>query len=705
MSPLPLLRYYGAIVALTTPAFVLAAEDVIEVSAQPEESALSPTAGYAATTSQAATKTDKPLVVTPQSVSVVTRQQMRDQNVTTLNEALNYTPGVFTNFSGGATRFDTVSLRGFHGADVNNTFLDGLRVLSDSGSHNSLQIDPWFLERIDVIKGPSSSLYGQSVPGGLVMMTSKRPQFIPEGHFRLSAGTQNDRGAAFDFTQGINDNWAFRVTGLTHSSNTMYDGPREERYAIAPSLLWQPDEDTTLLLKAYLQKDPAGGYHGSVPAAGSVYAYQGRKIARGTFDGEESLDDYKRRQQMYGYEFSHRFNDTWAFRQNASYTHSNIDIHQIYQYGWSGVEADTLTRYYTGESSSLDAYAVDNQLEADFDTGDVKHKTLFGVDFQYFTNTLWDASGTAPGLDPFTGLSGGDAVTNYYRFDSQRRYKQTGVYLQDDMQWQRWYLTLSGRYDAIKFDNKNLTTDSRGQSEDERFSGRAALLYAFDNGISPYVSYSQAVTPALYADSQGNPLKPMSSEQVEGGIKYQPPGTKALYTAAVYDLTQSDVATRNIVGNYYEPVGKVQSQGLELEARTPITERLSVIAGYTYNKVKYKETVDGNDGNTPVLAPKQMASLWTQYDAGAGIHLGVGVRHIGKQWADDANTLQLPSVTLFDASARADLGSWNPSLKGAYVQVNVNNLTDRTYIASCYELRTCYWGAERSVIATVGYDF
>lgn len=121
--------------------------------------------------------------------------------------------------------------------------------------------------------------------------------------------------------------------------------------------------------------------------------------------------------------------------------------------------------------------------------------------------------------------------------------------------------------------------------------------------------------------------------------------------------------------------------------------------------MKYNVTVGGNAGNTPVLAPKQMASLWAQYDAGAGIHLGVDVRHIGKQWADDAHPLQLLPVTPSEASARIDLGSWNISLKGAYAQVNDNKPTDRTYIASCYELRTCYWGAERSVIATAGDDY
>lgn len=240
-------------IAIATPAVTFAANTLV-VTAKPEETSTTPTEGYTATVSKGATKTDRPLITTGQSVSVVTRQQMDDQGAMDVNQALNYTAGAFTNFAGAATRYDTVSLRGFHGGDVDNIFLDGLRLMSDPGSYNVLQVDPWFLERIDVIKGPSSALYGQTVPGGLVMETSKRPQYAPAGHFRLSTGTHNTNSAAFDYTNAINDQWAFRLTGITRNSDTQYDHTREEKYAISPSLLWQPDEDTSLLLRAYLQK-------------------------------------------------------------------------------------------------------------------------------------------------------------------------------------------------------------------------------------------------------------------------------------------------------------------------------------------------------------------------------------------------------------------------------------------------------------------
>jgi len=698
--------------AIMLPSYAFA-DDNLVVTAKKIEPASAPTQGYLVTSSKGANKTDQPLITTGQAVSVVTRQQMDDQGALTVNNALNYTPGVFTNFAGGATRYETVALRGFHGGDVDNTFLDGLRLMSDGGSFNGLQIDPWFLERIDVIRGPSSALYGQTIPGGVVMMTSKRPQFTPEGHFRLMGGNNATAGAAFDYTDAINEQWAFRLTGLTRSSDTQYDHQREERYALSPSLLWQPDENTHLLLKAYLQKDPSGGYHAAVPGDGSLYSSKGPKLGTGFFDGESSLNDFKRREQIYSYEFAHSFDDVWAFRSNASYTHSNVDQTQVYQAGWNA-DRSLLNRYYTGESSSLNAYAIDNQLEANFNTGELKHKLVLGAEYHQYANDLWDDFAYASTLNPYTGYTGGPGLYHYQgteivpgasRSYSKRQYSQTGTYLQDEMQWDKWHLDLSARYDRITSKSSNFTTDSTYRRQDDHVSSRGSLLYAFDSGISPYASYSQAITPQSLPGPDGNLLKPTTSSQYEVGVKYQPPGSADLYSAALYDLKQKNVGNRNVVGNYYEPSGEVRAKGLELEARSKLNEDLTVIAGYTLNRVRYEKNVDGNNGHTPYVTPNQMASLWTQYQVINGLNVGAGVRYIGKQWADNENTLRVPAVTLFDASVRADLGAWNNQLKGAFVQVSANNLTDKDYVAACYGTSYCYWGAKRTLVATVGYDF
>lgn len=683
--------------ALALPAATFAEESIV-VTAQPQESANSSTQGYLATRSSGGSKTDQPLITTPQSISVVTRQQMEDQGAQDLNQVLNYTPGVFTNFGGAATRYDTIALRGFHGGDVDNTFLDGLRIMSDGGSFNILQVDNWFLDRVDVIKGPSSALYGQTVPGGLVNQVSKRPQFAEEGHFRLSTGTNASNSAAFDYTNAINDQWAFRLTGITRNSDTQYDHTREEKYAISPQLLWQPSEDTSLVLRAYLQKDPSGGYHGSVPADGTLYSHNGRKLSDGFYEGDSALDQFKRHEQIYSYDFSHRFNEVWSVYSTASYSHSNVDLDQVYQIGWDATNPDLLTRYFSGERSSLSAWANDNRLQADFATGALQHRVILGAEYHRYKNDLSKTSGYASSLNPWTGEAVGN-MPDYSWTEQTRRYYQTGLYLQDEMQLDRWHLDLSGRYDRI------VSNNGTSRRQDDHISGRAALLYAFDSGISPYVSWSQAITPASLTDPDGNQLKPTTSEQYEAGVKYQPVGTRDMYSIALYDLTQNDVANRNVVDSTYSPSGKVHSQGIELEARNQLTPRLSTIAGYTLNHLRYKDSVDGNDGHTPYVTPNSMASFWGHYQFDYGLSAGAGVRYIGKQWADNENTTRLPSVTLFDASVRADLGAWDSQLKGAWLQVNANNLTDKKYLAACYGTGYCYRGAERTITATVGYDF
>jgi iron complex outermembrane receptor protein len=379
-------------------------------------------------------------------------------------------------------------------------------------------------------------------------------------------------------------------------------------------------------------------------------------------------------------------------------------LEQVYQIGWDDTHTN-LNRWYSGSNTSLNAYAIDNQLVADFATGLLAHKVMFGVDYQNSRNDLWEESAAATPLNPYTGISGGPELTGLTHTDSIRRYEQTGIYLQDEINIDRWYFNLAGRFDRLETKNTVLNNDMTDERTDDHVSSRASVLYHFDSGFSPYASYSTAITPAVLADQSGHLLKPTTSEQYEIGLKYQPPGTRSLYSISLYDLTQKDVANRLVQESYYVPAGKVNSQGIELEARTKVTERLNIIAGYSYNKVKFKDAVDGNDGNTPYLVPDQIASLWGQYDAGYGLNLGAGVRYIGKQWADNENTLRVPSVTLLDASVRMNLASVNSSLKGAYVQLNVNNLTDRKYVAACYGTGYCYWGAERSVIASLGYDF
>ncbi len=259
--------------------------------------------GYNATHSQIATKTSTALLETSQSVSVVTREQMDDQGSQTVAQAMRYTPGVLTNPYGATHRYDYVAMRGFNDGSVDNIYLDGLKSMGDSGTYSTMQVDPYFLERVDILKGPSSVLYGRSSPGGLVALTSKKPLFEPYHQVQATLGSNGQRGMGFDFSGPVDDDKriAYRLTGLADKSDTQFDHAKEKRFALAPTVSIDFTEDTSLTLQAYLQHDPDGGYHGGMPADGALHQRNGQRISSHFFEGEPGVDGYKRDQQSFGY--------------------------------------------------------------------------------------------------------------------------------------------------------------------------------------------------------------------------------------------------------------------------------------------------------------------------------------------------------------------------------------------------------------------
>ena len=324
--------------------------------------------GYNATHSQIATKTSTPLLETSQSVSVVTREQMDDQGSQTVAQAMRYTPGVLTNPYGATHRYDYVALRGFNDGSVDNIYLDGLKSMGDSGTYSTMQVDPYFLERVDILKGPSSVLYGRSSPGGLVALTSKKPLYEPYHQVQATVGSNHQRGVGFDFSGPVDDDKriAYRLVGLTDQSDTQFDHAEEKRYALAPTLSIDFTEDTSLTLQAYLQHDPEGGYHGGNPADGALHQRNGQRISEHFFEGEPGVDGYSRDQQSFGYQFEHRFNDVFTARQNFRYLDSKVNMDQVYAYGWTTPTSNELNRYYTGGDERLHAFIVDNMLQAEF---------------------------------------------------------------------------------------------------------------------------------------------------------------------------------------------------------------------------------------------------------------------------------------------------------------------------------------------------
>jgi len=660
------------------------------------------------TAQQAATKVATPFIETPQSVSTITETQMSQRGVSTVQRATDYTPGVYSNQVGASNRFDYLVLRGFSDGSLSNTFLDGLKVMGDANSHSSMRIDPWFLDSIEVVRGPASVLYGRASPGGVVALNSKRPEFEPGGELRFRVGNNDQRSAAFDLTGPLGEEQrvAFRLTGIASAADTQFGPAEEERYAIAPRLTWDMTDATSLTVEAYLQDEPEGGYHSGVPYEGAVTPRNGRQISNNFFDGEANYDAYERTQRMLGYTLEHRFNDRVSARQLLRYLNSDVTLNQVYGFGWVSPTSNELARYYSGSEESLQALTVDNQLEARLASGFMEHTLLLGADYQQRENEVAWPSGAFPSLDAFNPAYGSEPLAFYAPVRENHELEQTGVYLQDQIAVDNWRVTLGGRFDWVNIDNTNRDSGATSTLSDTQFSGRAGVVYLFDNGIAPYVSYSTAFTPTSFVDANGDLLAPMEGAQWETGVKYQP-NEQQQYSAALFHISQENVATKEQPTDPYRAVGEIESQGIELEAQTQLTEALSLQAGYSFTDITYAKSDDGNQGNNAIYSPRHQVQLWGHYAVQkgwlSGVDIGVGVRHYADIAADRANTATVPDYTLVDATLGYD---WSQAgLNGVETRLNVHNALDKAYVASCNSLEYCYFGAERGITASVHYRF
>ncbi|WP_313054373.1 TonB-dependent siderophore receptor [Pseudomonas lopnurensis] len=671
--------------------------------------------GYNATHSSAATKTSMPLLETPQTVSVVTRQQMNDQGSLTVAQALRYTPGVMSSPYGATSRYDYVAMRGFSDGSVDNLYLDGLKVMGDSGTYSTMQIDPYLLERIDVLKGPSSVLYGRSLPGGLVAMTTKQPTDETYRQVQATVGSNNQRGIGVDLGGPLDEekHLSYRLVGLADKGDTQYDHVESERYALAPSLRIAFSEDSALTLQAYLQHDPESGYHGGLPAEGTLYRRNGRYLSDGFFEGEPGHEKFERTQQMLGYQFEHRFDDVWSMRQNFRYLDSKVESEQVYSLGWAGNSSELL-RAYTGADERLHSWIIDNMLQAEFDTGAARHTLLTGVDYQRAKAKVTYYGGTVDNLDAFDPVYGTPVVVGG-PFGQTRRLEQTGLYMQDLIELDRWRFSLGVRQDWVETEVATEGVSAPSGKDSSQLTTRAGVLYLFDNGVAPYLSYSESFNPNSTSDANGDPLAATEGTQWELGVKYQPVGTDDLYTASLFHIEQENLASKLPNEDFFRPIGAVRSQGLELEARLQVTDSLRLLGSYTFTDIEYSKSVFSavddtldNKGNTPTQSVRHMASIWADYrfigDSLEGLSTGAGIRYVGKSWADAENTQRVPSYTLFDASIGYDFA--RVGLDGVGVRLNANNLTDKRYVAGCgSSLNYCYLGEERNITATVSYEF
>lgn len=701
-------------------------EETITVTAAPaaQESAWGPAATIAAKHSATATKTDTPIEKTPQSVSVITRQEMDIRQPTTVKDAMAYTPSVFST-RGSSSTYDVVSIRGFTAPTTVNTnqYLDGMKL--QGNNYSEISMDPYFLERVEVMRGPTSVLYGNSNPGGVVSMVSKRPTTEPLREIQFKMGTDNLWQTGFDFSDAIDDAgvWSYRLTGLGRSQDAQQDMAKASRYAVAPSFSWRPDDKTDFTFLSNFQSDPDAGYYGWLPREGTVVPYvdangNSHKLPTDFNEGERD-NKMQRRQQMVGYNFSHAFNDTFTVRQNLRYDQVKTLYRSVYGFGYDG--AGNIKRNYVRSDEDLNTFTVDTQLQSNFATGDVGHTLLTGVDYSRMRNDIDALYGSADSLNmqnPQYGNPNIDVSGPYAKYQVLNRMEQTGLYAQDQMEWDKWVLTLGGRYDYAKTSTLTRTTGTEAMNHDQQFTWRGGVNYLFDNGISPYFSYSESFEPTSGSTKEGKPFDPSRGKQYETGVKYVPKDMPVVLTAAIYQLTKNKNLTsdpNDSTGLYSVQTGEIRSRGLELEAKAAVNENINVTAAYSYNDAEYTEDTIFK-GKRPAEVPRNQASLWTDYTfydtALSGLTFGAGVRYTGSTvsyYKYDTTTgkkndsFNVGGYTVADAMVKYDLARFG--LPGSSVAVNVNNLFDREYVSSCYSEYACYWGAERQVVATATFRF
>jgi iron complex outermembrane receptor protein len=657
------------------------------------EQATGPVVGIVAKKSATATKTSRAVSETPQSISIMTADQMRQQQVTTTSEAMRYTPATNAEIFGADPRADWVRMRGF----IVPELLDGTRM--PRATYAWPRIDPYMVERIEALRGPAAALYGQTPPGGLVNFVSKKPTEDTLREVQFTLGDPWRKQVAFDFGGPIVDEGQFlyRITAMGRASETQVNHVDDSRVFIAPSLTWKPDEDTSLTVLAHHIRDEGGSLQ-FLPAAGMLYDSAYGRYSRDVFIGEPDYDDFQRRQTAIGYQFEHTFDNGITFNSSARIMEVDYDLNVVRGHPAAVAVAPLVNRLAVEIHDVARTFTTDNNINFSFDTGPVNHNVLAGVDLLVQSSDYQFGTGTASPINIYNPVYGGaiGAITN--TTDSKQNIRQAGFYLQDEMSLDNWRLTLTGRYDVAETDTFDRIKSSRSINDDGAFTGRAGLLYAFDNGVAPYMSYGTSFEPVVGINtSTGQAYDPSRGKQFEVGVKYQPVGTDHLFTIAAFDLRQSNLVVTS--GGIQQQIGGVNVKGIEAEAKISMWDRWDLIASYAYLDSEVTAT-----GKRVIYVPDHQAALWVNHNFSGdleGLSAGAGVRFTGASFGDTANALEASSYTLFDAAARLNLGTLNESLKGKELAVNVSNLFDKEYVASCNSTTQCYWGTGRTIRATL----
>ena len=670
-----------------------------------------PVAGYVATRSVTATKTNTPLLETPQAITVIGRDQIEAQGAQTLTQATQYTAGIYSGVYGADERVDFFTLRGFVASDY-GIYKDGLQLLNYG--FGTLKTEIFGLERIEVLRGPAAVLFGAGNPGGLVNQITKRPTLTPFGYVEVGGGSFGQVYGAFDVGGPADESGHlfYRLTGIGRQGGTQVEGADSDRAYIAPAFTWRPDAGTTFTVLTSYQRDSSAVTANFLPYAGTVRPNaSGLRIDRSLNVGDPRINSFQREQVFAGYEFEHAVDDVWTVRQNFRYSFSDATQNSyIGQLGYADAAQTQLARYQFQYSDKVSLFQVDNQAEARFSDGLVAHNVLFGIDYKNYA--LYDNQASLfPGpnlsiINPLYGQIVGRPLP--YQVDVNS-FRQLGFYAQDQIKLTDRLSLIGGlRYDIANSDVlKKLAPDTSTSRTDTALTGRIALLYNFDPGIAPYVAYSTSFQPQIGPDVlTGGSLTPDRGEQIEVGLKIEPVGERFSLNIAAFDLVRDNPPFAVVVGFGNTQLGTVRSRGIEGQFVASLAEGLNVVAAVPHYDLEYTR-VRNQDlaalvGKTPTNVPETFASVFADYTIPVGdwrgFGFGGGVRYVGRSYADQLNNLKVPDYVLFDATVHYNWDRWRMAITAA-------NLGDRRFVTSCQSANSCFYGEARRVLASVSYKW
>lgn len=654
--------------------------------------------GYNVPDASVGTRTDTPLRDIPQSIQVVPQQVIKDQQATRLTEVLKNVPGVVVGGRSPRDPLNIYTIRGF--SAFSDTLLNGVqdRSIGSVGFGSNANV-----ERVEVLKGPASVLFGQGGLGGVVNIVTKQPLRDPFYSVEASAGNYNAYNGAIDLSGPLNDSKTvlYRLNASAGTTESFIDFYNQQEYLIAPSISWQISDRTKLTLEASYSL-AQGPYDFGIPAQGSILPNPNGEIPRNRFLSEPGFNNAANGAFRIGYNFEHRFSENWQARSVFQTSLFHLRRNIVFPFGLED-DLRTVGRGIEDFDYDENAYNLDNYVVAKLTTGSIKHQLVAGFNLSRTdTNTNDIYSDTTP-LDIFNPVYGNITENFLPDYNYQSRQQQLGFYIQDQITLaENLKVLLGGRYDIANSKFRDLFNQTSDFSQAEAFSPRVGIVYQPIQPLSLYASYSRSFNSGSSAFGVGTP-QPERGTQYEIGVKADLSNRLAA-TLAFYDLTRTNLPT----SDPNDPrltilVGEQRSRGIEFDVSGEILPGWNIIAGYAYTDAVITEDNDLPVGNQLNNVPKHALNLWTTYEIQSGslkgLGFGLGAFFYGDRKADLVdNTVELPSYIRTDAAIYYKRDNYQAA-------INIRNLFDSDYFVSAQNLNRIIPGDPLTIQGTITWQF